>query len=348
MSDRRGGRYRKVEVRTWGDDKFRKLTKIPPCGQGLWLFLLTGPHTGVIPGLFRAGRASMAEELGWPLEAFDQAFGEALAHGMVKADFDARLVWLPNSVKHNRPESLNVVKCWGSEFDSLPECALKVEAYNAFGSMICGMGDSFRKAFVKAWAKPSGKPSPMPIFEFLSGAGTGTGAGTGEKEGASAPASFHEELNLSPVFITLTLKNGQQHEIREALVVELEKQYPDVDVRRAFARMKAYFAKPSSKRKTKVGIRRCIETWLTKDQDDGTTPRNGATGHGQAAEPAKEAWGEFMKALSAGRPPATWTHPQTPAALDAIGGWANLKSVSERELGFKRAQFLAAFNAGAH
>jgi len=35
------GRYRKVEVRTWGDEKFRALSPIPPCGQGLWLFLIT-------------------------------------------------------------------------------------------------------------------------------------------------------------------------------------------------------------------------------------------------------------------------------------------------------------------
>jgi hypothetical protein len=38
-------RYRKIEVRTWSDEKFRELSAIPPSGQGLWFFLLTGPHT---------------------------------------------------------------------------------------------------------------------------------------------------------------------------------------------------------------------------------------------------------------------------------------------------------------
>ena len=55
-------RYRKVEVRTWGDEKFRGLSAMPACGQGLWLYLITGPHTGPIPGLFRAGRAGMARK----------------------------------------------------------------------------------------------------------------------------------------------------------------------------------------------------------------------------------------------------------------------------------------------
>ena len=93
-------RYRKIEVRTWSDEKFRALSAIPPSGQGLWFFLLTGPNTTAIPGLFRAGRAAMAEELNWELEAFDEAFQEVFEQGMVKADFKAKLVWLPKAIQH--------------------------------------------------------------------------------------------------------------------------------------------------------------------------------------------------------------------------------------------------------
>ena len=139
---------------------------MPPSGQGLWFFLLTGPHTGPIPGLFRAGRAAMAEELGWPLEAFDEAFQEVSQQGMAKADFVARLVWLPNAIKHNKPESPNVVKSWSTEFDLLPECPLKLEALEALKTFICALGPGFSGAFmgtfeapVKAPGKPSGKPS---------------------------------------------------------------------------------------------------------------------------------------------------------------------------------------------
>ncbi len=147
-------------MRTWGDEKFRALTPIPPCGQGLWLFLITGPFTNAVPGLIRAGRAGMAEELGWEVEAFDEAFREAFAQGMVKADFKARLVWVPNALKHNRPESPNVVRSWGAEFDLMPECDLKREAFAALQSGICAMGEGFAKAFAEAFGKPSPKPSP--------------------------------------------------------------------------------------------------------------------------------------------------------------------------------------------
>lgn len=156
-------RYRKVEVRTWGDEKFRSLSALPPCGQGLWLFLITGPHTGPIPGLFRAGRAAMAEELDWELEAFDKAFQEVFQQGMVKADFKARVMWVPNAIKHNRPESPNVVKSWAAEFDLIPECDLKREALEHLRASVYALGEAFGKAFDETFGKASAKASPKAM-----------------------------------------------------------------------------------------------------------------------------------------------------------------------------------------
>lgn len=167
-------RYRKIEVRTWSDEKFRALSAIPPSGQGLWFFLLTGPHTTAIPGLFRAGRAAMAEELGWEIEAFDEAFTEVFTQGMAKADFKARLVWLPKALQHNKPESPNVVRSWRAELDLLPECDLKREAIASIRESLADIGNGYLQAFdelfspvkvgspeggSKASGKPSGKPS---------------------------------------------------------------------------------------------------------------------------------------------------------------------------------------------
>src|SRR5580704_7727849 len=151
-------RYRKVEVRTYGDEKFRKLSPIRPCGQGLWFYLITGPHTTAVPGLFRAGRAAMAEELGWPPEAFNHAFQEVLDQGMAKADFENRVVWLPNAIKHNKPASPNVVTSWAAELDLIPECSLKSEAIRAIEEFLDLLGPSYAEAFA-AIKKASGKSS---------------------------------------------------------------------------------------------------------------------------------------------------------------------------------------------
>ena len=153
-------RYRKIDIHTWGDENFKSLSPIPPCGQGLWFFLLTGPFTGPIPGLFNAGRAAMAEALGWSLEAFDIAFQEVFTKGMVKADWKARLVWLPNAIKYNNPESPNVITSWGKELDTLPECRLLHEALNTIRETICKMDGGFIVAFDKAFGKALLKTMP--------------------------------------------------------------------------------------------------------------------------------------------------------------------------------------------
>lgn len=155
-------RYRKVEVRTWADEKFRELSPMLASGQSLWLFLMTGPHTSRIPGLFRAGRAGMAEELNWEQEDFDKAFQEVFSKGMAKADFKARLVWLPNALKHNKPESPNVVVSWRSELDVLPECDLKREAAAYIRAFMKSLGPSYLVAFdeEKAPRKDDDKSSP--------------------------------------------------------------------------------------------------------------------------------------------------------------------------------------------
>lgn len=155
----------------WSDERFRRLSPLPPSGQSLWFFLLTGPHTGPIPGLFRAGRAAMAEELDWPLEAFDEAFGEAFQEGMAKADFKARLVFLPNAIKHNRPESPNVVRGWRSELSLLPECDLKNEAIAHLMAELENMGEPYARALSEALGererKPSAKPSANPSAKAM-------------------------------------------------------------------------------------------------------------------------------------------------------------------------------------
>jgi hypothetical protein len=162
-------RYRKVEVRTYGDEKFCKLSRMLPSGQSLWLYLITGPHTTSIPGIFRAGRAALAEELGWEQEAFDKAFEEVFAQGMAKADWNSRVVWIPNAIKHNAPENPNVVKGWSTTLDLIPECDLKVEALEAIGKHLESMNPAFLDAFrgivdhvnpsTKGSRKGSAKPS---------------------------------------------------------------------------------------------------------------------------------------------------------------------------------------------
>jgi len=146
--------YRRITVRMWGDAKFRELSPLPPSGQSLWLVLLCGEQTGVVPGIFKIGEAAFAEQLGWSLEAFRDAFQEALSLGMVEADWQARLIWVPNAIRHNPPASLNTIKSWRTTWSLLPECELKTKSWGELKAFTEGMGEAWAKAFGMACPKP--------------------------------------------------------------------------------------------------------------------------------------------------------------------------------------------------
>jgi hypothetical protein len=146
--------YRKIETRTYGDARFRQLSKPQPCGQYLWVWLLSCPATGIIPGLIPMGAAGLAELVGWPLEGFREAFQEVIAQGMIKADFSAPLVFIPKAIKHNLPQSPNVVLGWRAMWDQLTECDLKLEAWQTLKSSLEAYGKAFADAFEKACPKP--------------------------------------------------------------------------------------------------------------------------------------------------------------------------------------------------
>lgn len=164
-------RFRKVFVKMWGDSKFRSLSAPDANGQTLWFFLLTGPQTTRIPGLFSTGEAGFAEKIGWSLEGFRKAFSEIASKGMVKADWKAQLIWVPKAIHHNIPENPNVVKGWKDTWEEMPECDLKLKAYEEIEGFLKGLGETFLKAFQESCSKPLanpfGNPLPNPLGNRL-------------------------------------------------------------------------------------------------------------------------------------------------------------------------------------
>lgn len=150
-------RYRKVALKMWGDETFARLTPMPPSGQSLWIYLLACPLPDVIPGVYRTGRASLAEQLGWEIEEFDACFKEIADLGMAKADWKRKLLWLPNAAKYNPPESPSVVIYWSKAWAEIPECELKSEIFQSLKAHICAIGKGFAEAFAASFNEP---PNP--------------------------------------------------------------------------------------------------------------------------------------------------------------------------------------------
>ena len=124
--------HRKVEPDVWLDDAFLALSPPKPNAQTLWLYLLTGPRTTMIPGVVKARPAVMADDLRWPLRAWERCMAEIEAAGRARIDREAGLVVLTNALMHrgipretSRPNGENARKAWLSAFDSIPNCSLR-------------------------------------------------------------------------------------------------------------------------------------------------------------------------------------------------------------------------------
>jgi hypothetical protein len=151
------GIYRRLSVRMYSDEKFMRLSPLQPSGQGLWVYLITGPHTSAIPGVFVVGRAALAETLNWPFEAFSKAFDEVIAEGLAQFDERTRLWFIPNAIHHNMPANPNVVRSWRAAWALLPECDMRGLIAIQLEAALRGLSEPFAKAFEEVTGKPSAK-----------------------------------------------------------------------------------------------------------------------------------------------------------------------------------------------
>lgn len=140
-------RYRKVAVRIHNDDHFRALSSPKANAQTLFFYLLTAPETNALPGLLRLGEAQLAEHHRWSIEATRKCLSEIIGFGMM--DFDAinRVMWLPNAIRYNEPESPNVVRAWAKAADEIPDCQLKWSALMEMKQWCDAKGEGFSRAF---------------------------------------------------------------------------------------------------------------------------------------------------------------------------------------------------------
>ena len=142
--------YRKVSMSIWSDAKVRQLSPLLPSGQSLFFMLLAGPQTTNVPGVQPVGRWAFIEMLEWAPDEFDKAFNEVYQAGFVKVDWSSRFIFVPKAIKHNLPQTLNVVKSWAATWSRVSDCPLKHEAWQTIREALVPLGTSFVDAFEAA------------------------------------------------------------------------------------------------------------------------------------------------------------------------------------------------------
>ncbi len=143
-----GPRYRKVYVCIWNDEKFHRLS---PHGKLAFLFLITHPNTTSL-GLIRSSIVGLADEL----EVLPEAFQEVFQEGLAEVSKEASCIYIKNFIKHQTPQSPNVIIAWAKSIELIPECELKTLAIQDARAFTEGLEKAFRDAFDKAFGKTIG------------------------------------------------------------------------------------------------------------------------------------------------------------------------------------------------
>lgn len=74
------------------------------------------------------------------------------------------------------------------------------------------------------------------------------------------------------LFIELSLNDGSLFEVSDSDVQEWSKIYPAVDIKQELRKMKGWLDANPTRRKTRRGVRRFVNNWLSRTQDQGGTP----------------------------------------------------------------------------
>ncbi len=209
-------RYRKIETKMWGDTKFRSF---PQNTQYLWIYLLTNPETTSLPGLYSCGKMAMVESLGWTMKSFLESFEDLSRNDMAKADWDARLIWIPKAIIYNRPQNPNVVKSWSAHWNDLPECPLKVDAYQALKIKMESLGESYLKSFLESFGESIPESGAVAVAVAVAGPEAGTGAGKsllGQKNpNPKKPKTKAAKSPLTPPAKNFTVSEHEASKFRE-------------------------------------------------------------------------------------------------------------------------------------
>jgi hypothetical protein len=106
-----------------------------------------------------------------------------------RLDGVTRVLWIPDWLEKNPPQSPNVVTSWTKLLGNVPECDLKFEAIAAMGDYLKSFKPSFREPFEsyrQRLSKGSRKPQSKPEPQSLSHQGSGIRDPRSENKGTGA------------------------------------------------------------------------------------------------------------------------------------------------------------------
>lgn len=112
-------------------------------------------------------------------------------------------------------------------------------------------------------------PAPAPAPALMSTTHTDIPFCPEPSSGSSGQQTKSATQPTDPPVITLPLNTGEEHPVTQADVDHWRELYPAVDVMQALRNMRGWLEASPTRRKTKNGINRFVNTWLARAQDQG-------------------------------------------------------------------------------
>jgi hypothetical protein len=246
----------------WTD---RKVEDLPDEAKLLFLYLITCPHRNII-GFYRLPKKYIAADLGWSVERVSKVLETLCEAGLIGYDEAVSIVLVRKFLRHNTIENPNMQKAAVKKINELEDNCL-FEDFLTFVQTLekplerveetvkkrlhKELHKELRKEYRNTEPEPEPEPEPEEEPESMHGA----------EDAPCQPAA--------PPVITLTLNDKTEYPVTEEQVEKWATLYPAVDVMQELRKMKGWLDANPSKRKTKNGILRFVNNWLSKEQDRG-------------------------------------------------------------------------------
>ncbi len=268
------GRYRKIEVRIWNDQKFRSLTSD---AKLIFMFLLTHPNMTSL-GAMRATIPGMAAEIGTLSKGFGEGFAELSRKGLVECDEEAAFVALPKFLKHNGPENPNVVKSWESCLELIPECHLKYLVLQRAMECVDALGGNFSKGlpipFRKGMPNPEPEPEPEQEQRKADSSEVAKPPSKPATEVVSKPVPRLESNPEPPAETALTFACvgvTKVYHLVQPQIDAWQADYQNLDVAQECRKAHNWIEASPRNRKTAVGMMKFLVSWLNRATDEPRT-----------------------------------------------------------------------------
>lgn len=138
------GRWRRVYSLSWQQSAVQGLSDSE---RVTWLYLQTGPQSTSV-GIYRLSTALAVEDLGNVAgDEFERRLGTVCEALQWQFDPTVRVLWMPDWLQMNPPQSPNVAVSWRKLLNNVPDCVVKANAVAAIHRFLKDMPEAFREAF---------------------------------------------------------------------------------------------------------------------------------------------------------------------------------------------------------